>query len=87
MKRIKYFIKFIREDVDISKEITPDDYAIQPQVIEIDDKDFEYYLDIINKSYGEFGDVVTEDVVLSVITSTEDRLESLESALSVLMGV
>lgn len=59
MKRIKYFIRFIMKDVTISKEITLDDYAIQPQVIEIDYKDFEYYLDIINKSYGEFGDVVT----------------------------
>lgn len=63
MKKITYFNKELKENVNITKEITEEKYEIKQVSIEIDDKDLDYYLDIINKSYGEFGKVtVIEDL-------------------------
>jgi SPX domain protein involved in polyphosphate accumulation len=61
MKNINYFNKKLKDNIDLSKELTQDDYEIKQISIEIEDKDVDYYLDIINKSYGEFGKVTTEE--------------------------
>ncbi|MFT8350088.1 hypothetical protein [Clostridium saccharoperbutylacetonicum] len=87
MKKISYFNRLLKEDIDITKEITDDSYEIKPLTIEIDDSQLDYYLNIINKSYAEFGKVKTEDIKVIASPTIEERLQSLENALSALMGV
>lgn len=61
MKKISYYNKELKNNIDFTKELTEEDYEIKQLSIDVEDKDVDYYLDIINKSYGEFGNVTTEE--------------------------
>lgn len=69
MKLIKYFNK-IREfkEVESTNEeglketVLEENSRIEPLEYETTDKEFEYWLDVIKKSYGMHGDITFEDV-------------------------
>jgi polyhydroxyalkanoate synthesis regulator phasin len=89
MKKINYFNKELKENIDYSKELidyskelSEDDYEIKQLYVEVEDKELDYYLDIINKSYGEFGKVTTEEgqaTQLSEIDQLKQQVADLEN--------
>lgn len=97
MKKINYFnrelkvtkfkIEFDKEDKIIPIELTDNDYEIKELTIEVEDSQLDYYLDIINKSYGKFGVPIVTDVTVAAAPTLEERLASMESMLTILMGV
>lgn len=75
MKNIIYF----------NKEFTEDDYEIKQLSINIKDEDLDYYLNIINNSYGKYGEVITKDI--TVVPTDSERITSIEAMLTKIMGV
>lgn len=82
MKKIIYYNRELKQSSNFTKEITEDDYDNKQCTIEVADKDVDYYLDIINKSYGEFGKVtVIEDLeeikkskILEISAACENKI-------------
>lgn len=85
MKSIAYFNKELKENIDFSKEITDDSYEIKQLSIIVKDEDLEYYLNIINNYYIGYGKVAVMDT--TVLPSYNERIASIESMLTKLMGV
>ncbi|NME95372.1 hypothetical protein HF847_05110 [Clostridium cochlearium] len=76
MKKIKYFNKeFISQE-----ELTDEDglktfkpiYELKSLEYQCKDNEFEYWLDVIKKSYGQYGEVTYED---SPDVKTKDELQ------------
>lgn len=64
MKKITYFNREIKDDIDVTtleNGFTDDCYEIKELTIEIADSDLDTYLNIINTSYAKYGEVSVED--------------------------
>jgi hypothetical protein len=82
MKKINYFNREIKDGVDFTKDNNEDIFVIKPLSIEVEDDDLDHYLDIINKSYGKYGEVkIIEDLenikqskILEISYICEDKI-------------
>jgi hypothetical protein len=91
LKKINYYNKELKDNFEINDDsqigITEDNFEIKSLSIQIEDKDLDYYLNIINNSYSSFGKVTVEDIQEIIIPSESDRIIALENAVNTLMGV
>lgn len=62
MIKVIYCNKELKNNIDFSKGLTDDDYEIKQQTIVIENKDLDYYLDIIHNAYGKFGEVDIDEL-------------------------
>lgn len=63
MKLIHYFSEEIINDKIVENEQDEENkYEILAKTYKINDKDFEYWRDVIQKTYGQYGEITTEDI-------------------------
>ena len=89
MKKIKYFNKeFIRQE-----ELTGEDglktfkpiYELKSLEYQCKDNEFEYWLDVIKKSYGQHGEVTYEDIedIKTQEELQQEEIDKLKQQLSI----
>lgn len=73
MKKIYYYNRELKNNINPAREITDDDYEIKKLSIQIDDIDLDHYTNVIQSSYIQFGEMTIEDVLdIPTIQPTSD---------------